>query len=144
MSMKNGKGKKSRAVKRKAKRQQRLKGAEVAVHVTFRHMEATDALRQYAEKKFVHLGRTLKRPGEVHLVLEIDKYRQCGEAIFKSGKITATAVEENTDLYAVIDLLTDKIVGQLKKHVEKVKGKKMRSASSGLMPGPESSTSNRT
>ena len=89
--------------------QQRLKGAEVAVNVTFRHMEPTDALRQYAEKKFAHLGRILKRPGEAHLVLEIDKYRQCGEVIFKAGRIAATAAEENTDLYAVIDLLTDKI-----------------------------------
>ena len=71
----------------------------------------------------------LKRPGEVHLILEVDKYRQCGEAIFKAGRISATAAEENTDLYAVIDLLTDKIVSQLKKHVEKVKGKKMRSPS---------------
>jgi putative sigma-54 modulation protein len=129
MSMKNGKGKKSRAIERKAKRAQRIKGAEVAVHITFRHMEPTAALQQYAEKKFAHLGRVLKRPGEVHLVLEIDKYRQCGEAIFKSGKIAATATEENTDLYAVIDLLTDKIVGQLKKHVEKIKGKKMRAPS---------------
>jgi ribosome hibernation promoting factor len=129
MNMKAGKGKKSRAIARKSKRQQRLKGAEVAVHVTYRHMEPTDALRQYAEKKFAHLGRVLKRPGEVHLILEVDKYRQCGEAIFKAGRISATAAEENTDLYAVIDLLTDKIVSQLKKHVEKVKGKKMRSPS---------------
>ena len=78
MSMKNGKGKKSRAVERKAKRQQRIKGAEVAVHVTFRHMDATDALRRYAEKKFSHLGRILKQPAEAHLILEVDKYRQCG------------------------------------------------------------------
>jgi ribosome hibernation promoting factor len=129
MSMKNGKGKKSRAIERKVKRAQRLKGAEVAINVTFRHMEATEALRQYAEKKFAHLGRILKRPGQVHLVLEIDKYRQWGEAIFKSGRVAATAIEENTDLYAVIDLLTDKIVGQLKKHAEKVAGKKLRAPS---------------
>jgi putative sigma-54 modulation protein len=129
MSTKNGTGKKSRATVRKARRQHRLEAAAVAVHVTFRHMEATDALRQYAEKKFAHLGRVLKQPGDVHLVLEIDKYRQCGEAIFKAGRITATATEENTDLYAVIDLLLDKIVTQLKKHVEKVSGKKMRSPS---------------
>ena len=129
MSMKNGKGKKTRAIARKAKRQQRLKGSEVAVHVTFRHMEPTDALRQYAEKKFAHLGRVLKRPAEAHLILEVDKYRQCGEVTFKSGRIAATAAEENTDLYAVIDLLTDKVGHQLKKHVEKAKSKKMRSPS---------------
>ena len=129
MSMKNGKGKKSRAIERKAKRQHRLKASEVAVNVTFRHMEATDALRQYAEKKFAHLGRILKQPAEAHLILEVDKYRQCGEVTFKSGRIAATAAEENTNLYAVIDLLTDKVGHQLKKHVEKVKSKKMRSPS---------------
>ena len=129
MSMKNGKGKKSRAIARKAKRQHRLKSSEIAVNVTFRHMEPTDALRQYAEKKFAHLGRILKQPAEAHLILEVDKYRQCGEVTFKSGRIAATAAEENTDLYAVIDLLTDKIGHQLKKHVEKVKSKKMRSPS---------------
>jgi len=129
MSMKNGKGKKSRATARKAKRQQRLGVSDVAVNVTFRHMEPTDALRQYAEKKFAHLGRILKRPAEAHLILEVDKYRQCGEVTFKSGRIAATAAEENTDLYAVIDLLTDKVGHQLKKHVEKLKSKKMRSPS---------------
>ena len=129
MSIKNGKGKKSRAIVRKARRQQRIKLAEVAVNVTFRHMEPTDALRQYAEKKFAHLGRILKRPAEAHLILQIDKYRQCGEVTFKTGRIAATAAEENTDLYAVIDLLTDKVGHQLKKHVEKVTSKKMRSPS---------------
>jgi ribosomal subunit interface protein len=129
MSMNNGKGKKSRALVRKAKRVQRLGVSEVAVTVTFRHMEATDALRLYAEKKFAHLGRILKRPAQAHLILEVDKYRQCGEVTFKSGRIAATAAEENTDLYAVIDLLTDKVGRQLKKHVEKVKSKKMRSPS---------------
>jgi putative sigma-54 modulation protein len=129
MSMTNGKGKKSRAVVRKAKRQHRLAASEVAVNVTFRHMEATDALRSYADKKFAHLGRILKRPAEAHLILEVDKYRQCGEVTFKCGRLAATAAEENTDLYAVIDLLADKIGRQLKRHVEKVSGKKMRSPS---------------
>jgi hypothetical protein len=69
MSMNNGKGKKSRALVRKAKRAQRLGVSEVAVTVTFRHMEATDALRLYAEKKFAHLGRILKRPAQAHLIL---------------------------------------------------------------------------
>ena len=129
MSMSNGKGKKSRAVARKARRAQRIAPSDVAVHVTFRHIEATDALRQYAERKFAHLGRILKRPAEAHVILEVDKYRQMGEVTFKSGYLAATAAEENTDLYAVIDLLTDKVGRQLKKHVEKVKGKKMRAPS---------------
>ena len=99
MSINHGKGKKSRAIGRKAKRVQRLGGSEVAVNVTFRHMEATAALRQYAEKKFTHLGRVLKQTAEAHVILEVDKYRQIGEVTFKCGRITATASEENTYLY---------------------------------------------
>jgi ribosome hibernation promoting factor len=129
MSMKASKGKRSRALARKQKRTQRVAAPELAVNVTFRHVEPTDAIRQYAERKLGHVARALKRPCEAHLILAVDKYRQCGEVTIKSGRLTATAVEENTDLYAVIDLLADKVGRQLKKHVDKIKGKKMRSPS---------------
>jgi putative sigma-54 modulation protein len=129
MSMKNGKGKKSRAIARSARREHRIAASAVAVTVTFRHVEPTDAIRQYAERKLGHVGRGLKRPSEAHLILSVDKYRQCGEVTFKSGYLTATAAEENTSLYAVIDLLADKVGRQLKKHVGKVKSKKMRAPS---------------
>ena len=129
MSMKTGKGKKSRAIARGAKREQRVAASAVAVNVTFRHVEPTDAIRQYAERKLGHVGRVLKQPSEAHLILSVDKYRQCGEVIFKSGHLTATAAEENTDLYAVIDLLADKIARQLKRHVGKVKSKQVRTLS---------------
>ena len=42
-----------------------------------------------------------------------------------------TAQEETKDLYSVIDLLADKVGRQLKKHLEKFKGKKIRSPSTG-------------
>jgi len=129
MSMKTGKGKKSRAIARSAKREQRIAASAVTVNVTFRHVEPTEAIRQYAERKLGHVGRVLKRPSEAHLILSVDKYRQCGEVTFKSGHLTATASEENSDLYAVIDLLVDKVGRQLKKHVGKVKSKKMRAPS---------------
>ena len=41
------------------------------------------------------------------------------------------AQEETKDLYSVIDLLTDKVGRQLKKHLEKFKAKKVRSLSTG-------------
>ncbi len=114
---------------RKKKRAARLRPSELNVNVTFRHVEPTDALRQYAERKFAHVARLLKRPCDAHLILSVDKYRHCGEVTFKSRRFTATAVEENTDLYAVIDLLADKVGRQLKKHAEKMTAKKMRALS---------------
>lgn len=129
MSMKAGKGKRSRAVARKARRAAGRTASDLTVNVTFRRVEPTEALRQYAERKFGHVARALKRPSEARLILSVDKYRQGGEVTFKSGRFTATAVEENTDLYAVIDLLADKVGRQLKKHAEKITGKKMRAPS---------------
>ncbi len=123
------KGKRTRAIERKAKRAVRLATPELKVNVTFRHLEPTDALRDYAQKKFGHIARMLKRPCEAHLILEVDKYRQSGEVTFKSGRLAATAAEEHTDLYAVIDLLTDKVGRQLKRHAAKIKDKKVRSPS---------------
>ncbi len=114
---------------RKVRRADRLAASSFAVNVTFRHVEPTEALRMYAERKLGHIARLLKRPAQAHLILSVDKYRHCGEVTFKSGRLTATAAEETTDLYAVIDLLADKVGRQLKRHAGKLKGKKMRSPS---------------
>ena len=101
------------------------------VTVTFRHVEPTDAIRLYAERKLAHVGKLLKRSCDAHLILTVDKYRQHGEVTVKSGRLSVTAQEETKDLYSVIDLLADKVGRQLKKHLEKFKAKKVRSLSTG-------------
>jgi putative sigma-54 modulation protein len=101
------------------------------VTVTFRHVEPTDALRLYAERKFAHVGKLLKRACQAHLILTVDKYRQHGEVTVQSGRLSVSAQEETKDLYSVIDLLADKVGRQLKKHLEKFKAKKVRSPSTG-------------
>ena len=132
MSKMDGKGKRSRATVRKVRRAARIANAPVTeVTVTFRHVEPTDALRLYAERKFAHVGKVIKRTCTAHLILTVDKYRQHGEVTVKSGRLLVTAQEETKDLYSVIDLLTDNVGRQLKKHLEKFKAKKIRSLSTG-------------
>jgi len=125
-------GKRTRAKNRKVRRTARVaSGTPTDVTVTFRHVEPTDAIRLYAERKLAHLGKLLKRACYVHLILTVDKYRQHGEVTVKSGRLSVTAQEETKDLYSVIDLLVDKVGRQLKKHLEKFKAKKVRSLSTG-------------
>jgi ribosomal subunit interface protein len=126
-------GKRGRATIRKVRRAERIANAPMTeVTVTFRHVEPTDAIRIYAERKFAHLGRLIKRTCQAHLILTVDKYRQHGEVTVKSGRMSVIVAEEETkDLYSVIDLLTDKVGRQLKKHQEKFKAKKVRSLSTG-------------
>jgi putative sigma-54 modulation protein len=132
MSNHDRRGKRGRATVRKKRRAERIANAPAtAVAVTFRHVEPTDAIRQYAERKFAHVGKLLKRTCEAHLILTVDKYRQHGEVTVKSGRLLVTAQEETKDLYSVIDLLADKVGRQLKKHLEKYTAKKVRSPSTG-------------
>ncbi|MGH7925495.1 MAG: ribosome hibernation-promoting factor, HPF/YfiA family [Candidatus Binatus sp.] len=132
MSKMDGQGKRGRATKRKVRRAARIADAPATeVRVTFRHVEPTDAIRLYAERKFAHVGRLLKRTCDAHLILTVDKYRQHGEVTVKSGRLSVTAQEETKDLYSVIDLLADKVGRHLKKHLEKIKAKKVRSLSTG-------------
>jgi ribosomal subunit interface protein len=132
MSRNNKQGKRGRAEDRKVRRAERIAAAPATqVTVTFRHVEPTDAIRLYAERKFGHVGRLIKRTCEAHLILTVDKYRQHGEVTVKSGRLSVSAQEETKDLYSVIDLLADKVGRQLKKNLEKFKAKKVRSPSTG-------------
>jgi ribosomal subunit interface protein len=126
-------GKRTRAKNRKARRTARVAdGSLTHVTVTFRHVEPTDAIRLYAERKLAHLGKLLKRSCDAHLILTVDKFRQHGEVTVKSGRMSVIVAQEETkDLYSVIDLLVDKVGRQLKKHLEKFKAKKVRSLSTG-------------
>ncbi len=99
------------------------------VSVTFRHVEPTAALQQYAERKLGHISKFLKRATQAHVILAVDKYRQHGEVTVKSGRFAVAAQAETRDLYSVIDLLADKVERQLKKGLEKVKARKTRAAS---------------
>jgi ribosomal subunit interface protein len=130
--MKPREGKRSRAAARERGRQAAAASTpEARVAVTFRHVEPTEAIKVYGERKLAHAAKHLRRACEIHLILTVDKYRQHGEVTVKSGRLAVTAQEETKDLYSVIDLLAAKVERQLRKHVEKKRASKVRSMSTG-------------
>lgn len=128
--MKNGKGE-GKSIAKGVRRQARRAPVTTTVTVTFRHVDSSDAIRRYAERKLGHLGKFLKRACEAHVILSVDKYRQHGEVTVKSGRLSATAEQEAKDLYSVIDLLEDKVVRQFTRHLEKLAARKVRAPSAG-------------
>jgi ribosomal subunit interface protein len=142
MRSKAGPGKRSRAILRRTRRSSlRARIPVPEVTVTFRHIQPTEAIRAYAERKLSHPAKFLKRPCQVHLILTVDKYRHRGEVTVKSGYLAAAAQEETKDLYSVIDLLADKIERQLKDHRGKTTAKKLRSLSAGELMSEEQAKS---
>lgn len=94
------------------------------VLVTFRHMEATEALRQYAEHKVARVHKLMRRPIEAHVVLSVNKRRHVAEILLSGEHLHVNATEETGDLYSAIDLAMDKIERQIQKHVNKRKARK--------------------
>ncbi|MGH7865970.1 MAG: ribosome hibernation-promoting factor, HPF/YfiA family [Candidatus Binataceae bacterium] len=127
-------GKRTRRLARKLRRAARLAGAPaVTVAVTFRHVDPSTALQEYAQRKFAVFAKHAQRPCQVHLILTVDKYRQRGEVTLKSGHFALAAQEETKDLYSVIDLLADKVGRQLRRSRQKIIARKTGASSAAAM-----------
>lgn len=87
--------------------------------VTGHHVEVTPALRGYVEKKLERIVRHFDQVIDVHCVLTVEKLRQKAEVTMhvRGRAIHADATEPN--MYAAIDMLTDKLDRCVKKHKEK-------------------------
>jgi len=94
------------------------------VMVTFRHVDPTDGLRQYAEDKVQRVHKFLRRPIEAHVILSVEKQRHIAEVQVTANHLNINATEETGDLYSAIDLAMTKIERQVKKHVAKYKDRK--------------------
>ncbi|MFZ2290088.1 MAG: ribosome hibernation promoting factor [Halopseudomonas yangmingensis] len=89
------------------------------LNISGHQLEITDALRDYVTEKMGRLERHFDKITNVQVTLEVEKLRQKAEATLHiaGGEVVANA--EHADMYAAIDLLTDKLDRQLIKHKEK-------------------------
>jgi len=94
------------------------------VSVTFRHLEATPALKAYAEEKASKINKYFGGLNEVNVVLSLEKHRYTADITLKAGRTTVNAREETSDMYSAIDLVVDKINRQIKKYKDKMKDHK--------------------
>jgi putative sigma-54 modulation protein len=97
------------------------------VTITARHMEMTDALRNYVETKLEKLDKYLENIIEVHVTLEVQKYRHIAEVMIRANGFIINGEDETGDMYSSIDNVIDKIERQLVKHKGRVVGRKQRS-----------------
>lgn len=83
------------------------------------HVDITPALRGYVKNKCERLERHFDHVTDIHVVLSVEKLQHKAEATLhvSGGKLFADAVD--SDMYAAIDCLTDRLDRQIKKHKEK-------------------------
>ncbi|MBI4412327.1 MAG: ribosome-associated translation inhibitor RaiA [Deltaproteobacteria bacterium] len=91
------------------------------VTVTFRHLEATEAIKNHVEDKLEKFKKYLIRPIEAHVILSVEKFRHQCEITLAARDFRAMAIEVSDDLYTSIDKAVHKLERQVKKHKEIVK-----------------------
>lgn len=91
-------------------------------HITARHLKLTPAISDYVQKKVDKANRFLDRIISSSVILDVTKNRHTAEIVIHASGKTFTAREEGTDLYAAIDLASDKIDEQLRRYKERRRG----------------------
>ncbi len=92
---------------------------------TGRHIEITEAMRQYAEEKAGRLSRFYDRVQSVEVVVEKEGTQNKVEMVVTTDhRHTFVGQVGASDYYEAIDLVIDKVEGQLRKHKEKHRNRK--------------------
>lgn len=93
------------------------------ISFAFKNFEASDHLKKYARRRMEKLGRFYGKSAglEVSVVLMIDKFRHRCEVTVSGEGLHINASEQTSDMYAAIDLVTDKVESQIKRQVSRVK-----------------------
>jgi len=90
------------------------------VSITGRHVELTDALKDYVHDKLGHLKHSFDHVVDVHVVMTVEKHRQRCEVTIHANGVTIHAKDETDDMYASIDGVVDKLNRQLKRYRAKL------------------------
>ncbi|MEQ4538313.1 MAG: ribosome-associated translation inhibitor RaiA [Billgrantia sp.] len=93
------------------------------VNITGHHVELTDSLRDYVSEKLNRVQRHYDNITNVQVTLSIEKERQQAACTLHAAGADLHAEASDTDMYAAIDALTDKLDRQLVKHKEKAQAR---------------------
>jgi putative sigma-54 modulation protein len=94
--------------------------------VTFRHMDATDALKEYAREKVERIRKYFPDPIKAHVVLACDRgFNHNADVVITLHNGLVIKGEETTeDMYSSIDLVMAKIERQVRRYKEKIRNHK--------------------
>ncbi|HET6610688.1 MAG TPA: ribosome-associated translation inhibitor RaiA [Kofleriaceae bacterium] len=95
--------------------------------MTFRHMEATDALKDYAKERLDKIRKFLPDPIAMHVVMSTERFKHHVDVNLQlhNGFLIAGR-ESSEDMYSSIDRVTAKIESQVRRYKDKLRTHKSR------------------
>lgn len=94
------------------------------ITVTFRHIDASESLKAYAEEKVSKMDKYFDFPVEAHIVLAVEKFRRSADVALNVNGTMIKGVVETEDMYSAIDQVMDKIEKQVKRNREKMRDRR--------------------
>jgi putative sigma-54 modulation protein len=104
------------------------------ISITFRQMDATEAVKGYATEKVSRLQKFLRQPLHGQVTLSCQKTIHLAEVDLHSGSHHYHAHESSEDMYASIDKVIDKLERQIRDGHDAHKKKGAERASDRLLP----------
>lgn len=96
------------------------------VSVTFRHMEPTEALKEFAAEKVARIRKLIHTPTDAEVVLSVERYMHQADITIKAHGVIMRGKEKSEDMYASIDRAMAKIERQVKRYKSKLSAHKAR------------------
>lgn len=94
----------------------------------FLHLDHSDSLQEYAEKRIQKLNKFEMSPVHCHWIFSAQRQDKLVELVVAGKNTQLTAKATSEDLYKSIDLVVDKMFKQMEKKKEVTKGKGRSSA----------------
>lgn len=91
------------------------------LNITFRNLDASESLKEYAREKVERVNKYLDRAGEAHVVLSLERHIHYADITIYSGRYVLRGTGDTPDMYASLDAAMDKIEKQLIRYKEKLK-----------------------
>lgn len=105
------------------------------ITVTFRHVDASDALKKHATDKLSKLQKFLRQPMTARVIVSLEKLKHEVEARISSGGERYEAHEATQDMYESIDKVLDKLERQIRGSKGAAQAKKRRRGVTLRAPG---------
>ncbi len=92
------------------------------IDISFRHMEPTDTLRDYADEKLRRVIRKhIRDDFDVQVTLSVEKIRHIAKFLLSYKGISIKCEESSDDMYQSIDLALDKLERQIRRYKNKLR-----------------------
>ena len=91
------------------------------INVTGHHVELTPALRAYATEKLQRISRHFDHVISINVILRVDNHHQQAEATVNAAGKSLFAQDSDSDMYAAIDGLSNKLDKQVRRYKDRLR-----------------------